>query len=56
MSTRPGRFQPGTASWRRLGDLSVGASNVKSTGAVSAGALLFLKELGAVRPQGSMLR
>ena len=40
-STRPGQWAPGLASWRRLGDLSLGASNVKSTGAVSAGAFLF---------------
>ena len=53
-ATRPGQWPPDhPASWRRLGDLSLGASNVKSTGAVSAGALLFLKDLGAVQPQGS---
>ena len=49
-SGRPGQWPLGPASWRRPGGLSSGASNVKSTGAVSAGALLFLKDLGAVRP------
>ena len=55
-SGRPGQWPLGPASWRRPGGLSFGVSNVQNTGAVSAGALLFLKDLGTVRPQGSCPR